>query len=66
MSVLQGKTIVLGVCGGIAAYKAAALTSKLTQAGAIVRVIMTKSAVAIRSAVNVSNAVSSSCFCGYL
>ncbi|MDQ0914143.1 bifunctional phosphopantothenoylcysteine decarboxylase/phosphopantothenate--cysteine ligase CoaBC [Paenibacillus sp. V4I5] len=45
MSVLHGKTIVLGVCGGIAAYKAAALTSKLTQAGAIVRVIMTKSAV---------------------
>ncbi|GGA08622.1 phosphopantothenoylcysteine decarboxylase [Paenibacillus marchantiophytorum] len=45
MSVLQGKTIVLGVCGGIAAYKAAALTSKLTQAGATVRVIMTASAV---------------------
>lgn len=45
MSVLQGKTIVLGVCGGIAAYKAAALTSKLTQAGAVVRVIMTESAV---------------------
>ena len=35
MSVLHGKTIVLGVCGGIAAYKAAALTSKLTQAGAM-------------------------------
>ncbi|TXK85843.1 bifunctional phosphopantothenoylcysteine decarboxylase/phosphopantothenate--cysteine ligase CoaBC [Paenibacillus sp. N3.4] len=42
---LQGKTIVLGVCGGIAAYKAATLTSKLTQAGATVRVIMTESAV---------------------
>ncbi|MBD0379342.1 bifunctional phosphopantothenoylcysteine decarboxylase/phosphopantothenate--cysteine ligase CoaBC [Paenibacillus sedimenti] len=45
MGVLHGKTIVLGVCGGIAAYKAAALTSKLTQAGANVRVIMTESAV---------------------
>ncbi|MEW9697823.1 bifunctional phosphopantothenoylcysteine decarboxylase/phosphopantothenate--cysteine ligase CoaBC [Paenibacillus sp. SI8] len=45
MGNLHGKTIVLGVCGGIAAYKAAALTSKLTQAGAKVRVIMTKSAV---------------------
>ncbi|NEW05459.1 bifunctional phosphopantothenoylcysteine decarboxylase/phosphopantothenate--cysteine ligase CoaBC [Paenibacillus sp. SYP-B3998] len=45
MGDLYGKTIVLGVCGGIAAYKAAALTSKLTQAGATVRVIMTKSAV---------------------
>lgn len=42
---LQGKTILLGVCGGIAAYKAAALCSKLTQAGADVRVIMTESAV---------------------
>jgi phosphopantothenoylcysteine decarboxylase / phosphopantothenate---cysteine ligase len=45
MGDLHGKTIVLGVCGGIAAYKAAALTSKLTQAGATVRVIMTESAV---------------------
>ncbi|WP_405082557.1 bifunctional phosphopantothenoylcysteine decarboxylase/phosphopantothenate--cysteine ligase CoaBC [Paenibacillus chitinolyticus] len=42
---LSGKTIVVGVCGGIAAYKAAALCSKLSQAGADVRVIMTKSAV---------------------
>jgi phosphopantothenoylcysteine decarboxylase/phosphopantothenate--cysteine ligase len=45
MSNLQGKTIVLGISGGIAAYKAADLTSKLTQAGAKVRVIMTESAV---------------------
>ncbi|MUG73703.1 MULTISPECIES: bifunctional phosphopantothenoylcysteine decarboxylase/phosphopantothenate--cysteine ligase CoaBC [Paenibacillus] len=42
---LNGKTIVLGVSGGIAAYKAAALCSKLAQAGAEVRVIMTASAV---------------------
>lgn len=41
---LQGKTIVLGVTGGIASYKAAALCSKLAQAGARVRVIMTASA----------------------
>lgn len=41
---LQGKTIVLGISGGIAAYKAAALCSKLTQAGAKVRVIMTNNA----------------------
>ncbi|MCS7459453.1 bifunctional phosphopantothenoylcysteine decarboxylase/phosphopantothenate--cysteine ligase CoaBC [Paenibacillus doosanensis] len=41
---LNGKTIVLGVSGGIAAYKAAALCSKLKQAGAEVRVIMTESA----------------------
>ncbi|GAA4715996.1 bifunctional phosphopantothenoylcysteine decarboxylase/phosphopantothenate--cysteine ligase CoaBC [Brevibacillus fulvus] len=44
MSTLQGKQIVLGVSGGIAAYKAAALTSKLTQAGAIVHVILTENA----------------------
>ncbi|WP_139489822.1 bifunctional phosphopantothenoylcysteine decarboxylase/phosphopantothenate--cysteine ligase CoaBC [Brevibacillus dissolubilis] len=41
---LQDKIIVLGVTGGIAAYKAAALTSKLTQAGAKVYVIMTEGA----------------------
>lgn len=41
---LRGKTVILGVCGGIAAYKAAALCSKLVQAGAKVRVVMTESA----------------------
>ncbi|UHA74037.1 bifunctional phosphopantothenoylcysteine decarboxylase/phosphopantothenate--cysteine ligase CoaBC [Paenibacillus sp. 481] len=41
---LNGKTIVLGITGGIAAYKAATLCSKLSQAGANVHVIMTKSA----------------------
>ncbi len=44
MQPLQNKTILLGVTGGIAAYKAAALTSKLTQAGAQVYVMMTESA----------------------
>ena len=41
---MQGKRIVVGVCGGIAAFKAAALVSQLTQRGADVRVIMTASA----------------------
>lgn len=41
---LEGKTIVLGVTGSIAAYKAADVASKLIQAGAIVEVIMTTSA----------------------
>lgn len=41
---LANKTIVLGITGGIAAYKAADIASKLTQAGAEVRVVMTKSA----------------------
>ena len=43
-SQLQGREIVLGVCGGIAAYKIAALTSKLVQHGAGVSVVMTNSA----------------------
>lgn len=41
---LNGKKIILGVTGGIAAYKAAVLCSKLTQKGADVHVIMTSSA----------------------
>lgn len=41
---LKGKTILLGITGGIAAYKAASLTSKLVQKGAEVHVIMTASA----------------------
>jgi phosphopantothenoylcysteine decarboxylase/phosphopantothenate--cysteine ligase len=41
---LEGKRVVLGVTGGIAAYKAADLASKLVQAGAVVDVIMTNSA----------------------
>ena len=42
---LTGKKILLCVTGGIAVYKAAALTSKLTQAGAQVKVILSESAV---------------------
>ncbi|HAA8718940.1 bifunctional phosphopantothenoylcysteine decarboxylase/phosphopantothenate--cysteine ligase CoaBC [Listeria monocytogenes] len=38
---MQGKNILLAVSGGIAVYKAVALTSKLTQAGANVKVMMT-------------------------
>ena len=41
---LADKTVVLGVTGGIAAYKACALTSALRKAGAAVHVIMTKNA----------------------
>ncbi|GAM14207.1 bifunctional phosphopantothenoylcysteine decarboxylase/phosphopantothenate--cysteine ligase CoaBC [Mesobacillus selenatarsenatis] len=41
---LNGKKILLCVTGGIAVYKAAALTSKLTQAGAEVKVILSDSA----------------------
>src|SRR5690625_1132470 len=41
---LTNKNIVVGVSGGIAAYKACTLVSRLTQSGANVKVIMTKSA----------------------
>lgn len=41
---LKDKKVLLCVTGGIAVYKAAALTSKLTQAGASVKVIMSASA----------------------
>jgi phosphopantothenoylcysteine decarboxylase / phosphopantothenate---cysteine ligase len=41
---LNDKRIVLGVCGGIAAYKAADVVSKLQQAGALVDVILTERA----------------------
>ena len=44
MSVLKDKRIILGVTGSIAAYKAADLASKLTQAGALVDVILTTAA----------------------
>ena len=40
MSVLSGRRIILGVTGSIAAYKAADLASKLSQAGAQVDVIL--------------------------
>lgn len=42
---LQGKTILLGVTGSIAAYKAAALASMLKKLHADVHVLMTKNAV---------------------
>jgi phosphopantothenoylcysteine decarboxylase/phosphopantothenate--cysteine ligase len=42
---LGNKTIVLGITGSIAAYKAAEIASQLTQAGAKVNVIMTKEAI---------------------
>lgn len=44
MSILSGKRILLGVTGSIAAYKAADLASKLTQAGAQVDVLLSTAA----------------------
>jgi len=44
MNPLQDKHILLGVTGSIACYKAADLASKLTQAGALVDVVLTAAA----------------------
>ena len=44
MPALNGKTVVLGVTGGIAAYKSCEIVSRLRKAGAKVHVIMTKNA----------------------
>ena len=41
---MKGREVLIGVTGGIAAYKTAALVSQLVQAGAAVSVIMTESA----------------------
>ena len=41
---LTGKTVALGVCGGIAAYKAVDVVSRLVKCGATVHVIMTAAA----------------------
>ncbi len=46
MNYLPGKRIVLGITGGIAAYKAAELARLLVKAGAEVRVVMTHGAMA--------------------
>jgi phosphopantothenoylcysteine decarboxylase/phosphopantothenate--cysteine ligase len=41
---VTGRRVLLGVCGGIAAYKAAALVSRLVQSGCVVDVVMTAEA----------------------
>ncbi|MDD5459403.1 MAG: flavoprotein [Phycisphaerae bacterium] len=44
MSNLDGKKVLLGVSGGVAAYKAVDLASKMRSAGAEVKTVMTESA----------------------
>jgi Phosphopantothenate-cysteine ligase (EC 6.3.2.5)/Phosphopantothenoylcysteine decarboxylase (EC 4.1.1.36) len=43
-SALKDKNIIIGISGGIAAYKAADLTSRLIKEGARVKVVMTENA----------------------
>lgn len=49
-NLLPGTRILLGVCGGIAAYKACELTRRLKDAGCLVRVVMTGNATQFVSA----------------
>ena len=44
MATLKGKHIILGITGGIAAYKSAMLLRLLIKAGAEVQIIMTPAA----------------------
>ncbi len=44
MSAIEGKYIVVGICGGIAAYKCAELVRLLSKEEAMVKVVMTKNA----------------------
>lgn len=44
MNIFNGKTILLGITGSIAAYKGVELASRMTQEGALVDVILTTSA----------------------
>ncbi len=53
--VLRKKRIVVGVCGGIAAFKAVALVSQLQKAGALVDVVMTERASEFVSALSFSS-----------
>ncbi|VAW52442.1 Phosphopantothenoylcysteine decarboxylase / Phosphopantothenoylcysteine synthetase, partial [hydrothermal vent metagenome] len=50
MNTLNGKQIVIGITGGIAAYKSADLTRRLIEAGASVRIVMTPAATEFVSA----------------
>lgn len=55
MNVLNGKRIILGITGSIAAYKAVGLASSLTKAGAMVDVILTEAASRLVSPITFSS-----------
>lgn len=54
MPTLEGKKIILGICGSIAAYKAAFLTRLLIKSGAEVKVLMTPAATDFISSLTLS------------
>jgi phosphopantothenoylcysteine decarboxylase/phosphopantothenate--cysteine ligase len=62
ISIFEGRRLVLGVSGSIAAYKAVDLASKLTQAGADVDVVLTPSAEKFVSALTFQSITGRSAF----
>ena len=60
---LEGKKIILGVCGSIAAYKSASLVRLLVKAGAEVKVLMTPGAVNFITPLNTRYTFKKSCTC---
>ncbi len=63
---LNGKKILLGVTGSIAAYKAATLTRFFVKAGAEVRVIMTRSAVDFITPVTMATLSKNPCYLDFI
>lgn len=55
MQTLAGKKILLGISGGIAAYKCAELTRRLVERGAEVQVVMTTAAKSLSPPDNASS-----------
>ncbi|WP_317131480.1 flavoprotein [Pedobacter aquae] len=62
---LEGKNILLGVCGSIASYKSAELTRLLVKAGANVKIIMTKDAKAFITPLTLSTLSKNQVFSEY-
>ena len=58
---LKGKTVILGVSGGIAAYKIPNLASMLVKSGAQVHVIMTENAANFITAVTFETLTGNKC-----
>ncbi len=63
---LQGKKVLLAVCGSIAAYKAAFLVRLLVKEGAQVRVVMTKAATEFISPLTMATLSKNECVTDYI
>ena len=55
MSIINGKNIIVGVTGGIAAYKSCELVRGLIKKEATVQVVMTKNATEFHNSTHTSN-----------